>query len=347
MTETRHDTILLVGNPTSHSGKAAARIDKARELMNRKGVRHEFRSTLPDGGTVDMVRKAVDDDGFGTVVYMGGDGTFYEVATGICLSHNPSAVKMGMLPSGTANDQGKSFGISSSPSALEENIDIITAGNIEYLDVGQIEALNDRQETMSTDFFFDSIGWGLSAAILAFRNRELKLVKKMPVWREMYRDQAIYVRAAMHEIGMKWLTRDRFNAELEVDGKTIQLDYLSDLTISNTLVYAGEWIVDPTAKSDDGLVEIAPFKGLRDWTSKLIIHHKKNAITQEKLEKLGLTHAPVLRGRNIDLHILRPNVDERLPAQRDGEEFIVADHYRINVLPRLLRLIVPNNFHWI
>ncbi|MBN2530300.1 MAG: hypothetical protein JXR76_28180 [Deltaproteobacteria bacterium] len=339
--------LLLVGNPTSRTGKAARRFELVSEIMAQKGIAHEFRSTLPDGKTVQLVRDAIDREGFDTVVYMGGDGTFYEVATGICTSRSPQNIRLGMLPSGTANDQGKSFGISSEEKALPENIDIILEGHTESLDVGEVTALDVDGQSLSTDFFFDSLGWGLSAAILAFRNRELKLVRKMPLWREMYRDQAVYVRAAMHELALHWATRDRFAAEIEVDGWVHRFDRLSDIVVSNTMVYAGEWIVDSRSSASDGVLELAPFSGLRDWTSKLIVQHKKTLITEEMLNKIGVSHTPNLKGKQFRIHLLRPAVDKRLPAQRDGEEFVAADDYFVRVIPRLLTVIVPKNFHWI
>ncbi len=339
--------LLLVGNPTSHSGKAARRIQIARDLLDRKGIPHLFHPTLPGGRTVNMVRDAIDEEGFRTLVYMGGDGTFYEVATGIVTSHCPGCVRMGMLPSGTANDQGKSFGISSDEEALPQNIDIILKGHTTPLDVGQVTAFDDSGAVLSTDYFFDSLGWGLSAAILAVRNKDKETVERLPVIRDMYRDQAVYVRAAIQEFAMNWLTGDRFSAEIEVDGVTHFCDHLSDLIISNTLIYAGEWIVDPDASASDGMVEIAPFRGLRDWTSKIILRHRKVPVREEMLNRIGISHAPHFKGAHARIQILRPQVDRRLPAQRDGEEFVLADHYTIDVLPRLLSLIVPKNFQWV
>ncbi|MDD5307928.1 MAG: acylglycerol kinase family protein, partial [Deltaproteobacteria bacterium] len=168
---------LLVGNPTSHGGKAALRIDEAGRLMDEFGLAHEFRSTLPGGGTVEMVRRAVLEEGYRTVVYLGGDGTFSEVAKGICASGIPGKIRIGMLPSGTANDQGKSFGISSAAKDLRRNVEIIAKNHVTQLDVGEICVFSDAGVVMRRDLFFDSVGWGLSAAILAFRNRELEMVR--------------------------------------------------------------------------------------------------------------------------------------------------------------------------
>ncbi len=339
--------LLLVGNPTSRSGKAALRIETAREILLKHGIVHEFRPTLPNAGTVDMVARAVTEEGIKTVVYLGGDGTFNEVAKGICKAGKSSHVQLGMLPSGTANDQGKSFGISVAKSALEKNVETIKAGHTTWLDVGEITAYYDGGTAMARDLFFDSMGCGLSASILAFRNREKDIVKKMPIWREMYRDQAVYVRAAVHKLAINWITRDRFSAEIIVDGRVHQFDSLSDLVISNTLLYAGEWIIDMEARHDDGMFEIVPFAGTRDWTSKLIVAHKKNPLTEDLLNKIGVSHTPNLKGKHIQVQILRPNKDKRLPAQLDGDEFPQSDHFEVVVHPKLLKIIVPKDHHWI
>jgi diacylglycerol kinase family enzyme len=339
--------ILLVGNPTSRSGKAAERIDEARAYMNELGLAHEFCATKPHGQTVDLVASAIIEGGFGTVVYLGGDGTFNEVSKGIYASGRADEVMLGMLPSGTANDQGKSFGVSSSRRDLRRNIEVIKAGYSTQLDIGEVTSFTDRGEVENQDLFFDSLGWGLSAAILAFRNRELQVVKKMPIWRDMYRDQAVYVRAAVREFALNWFTRDWFTAEITVDGETHMLDRLSDLVISNTALYAGDWIIDVECRHDDGKFEVAPFRGPSDWTSKLIVHHKKLPLTEDMLNRIGVSHTPHFKGSRIDIQILRPNKDKRLPAQLDGDEFPSADHFAVKVLPRRLRIIVPESYHWI
>jgi diacylglycerol kinase family enzyme len=345
-TEGGDKPILLFANPMSRGGRAARRIERARELMDSYGLNHVFRSTLPDGQTMELVSKSISQEGFRTLVYLGGDGTFNEVAKGICQSGNARSVRLGMLPSGTANDQGKSFGIRSSPRSLRRNIQIIAAGHTTTLDVGELTAMTDTGTVVRRDLFFDSMGWGLSAAILAFRNRELKILKKVPVVRDMYRDQMIYVRAAMRELALGWLTQDLFVAELTVDGQSHTLDNLTDLVI-NTIVYAGEWVVDPKSLHNDGRFEIVPFSGVRDWTSKLILYHKKSPITEEMLNKIGVSHTPSYRGSDIRLQLYRPNRDKSIPAQLDGEEFPPADRFEIQVHPQFLNIIVPKDFHWV
>src|SRR4051812_36047544 len=96
---------VLVANPTAQSGKAADWIRHARALLEEAKVGHRFVATEPDGATVELVREAIDRDGARVIIYMGGDGTFAEVAKGILGSAHAPEIAMGMLPTGTANDQ--------------------------------------------------------------------------------------------------------------------------------------------------------------------------------------------------------------------------------------------------
>ncbi len=335
------DTILLVGNPSSRGGKAAKRIARARAIMFRLGLAHVFKPTLPHRETVEMVAKSITEEGFRTLVYLGGDGTFYEVACGICQSGLASEVRLGMLPSGTANDQGKSFGLSSLPRDLEANVRTIAAGHTTKLDVGEVTAYADNGLALRRDLFFDSMDWGLSASILQQRNRDVELTKDVPVIKHMYRDHVVYVRAALQEAAIRLVSRDRFSADVTVDGKAHTFHNLTDLMIKNTLIMAGDWIIDPTSRPDDGKMEVAPFYGIGDWTQRVILNHKKFPLKEDTRNRMGLPPREVFKGSEISVQLLRPTRDESLPVQIDGEEFLSANNFKIKVHPQMLTLLVP------
>src|SRR5688572_14004558 len=110
--------VLLVANPSSQSGRSAARIERARHLLTQRGLPHRFLATAPGGATVGLVQGALADSAIHTVVEMGGDGTFAEVAKGLLASQRKD-VRLAILPTGTANDQGKSFGLDADDGAME------------------------------------------------------------------------------------------------------------------------------------------------------------------------------------------------------------------------------------
>jgi diacylglycerol kinase family enzyme len=331
-------THLVVGNPTAQSGRNQERIDQALALMKDAGIAADLLPTLPGRRTIAAVRAALDAGAYRTVIAMGGDGTFREVAAGLYTSTRREDVAMGMLPTGTANDQGKSFGLDSAEDALARNVEVIRAAHETRLDVG---IYRPGDASAAPDYFFDSCGWGLSARVLAQRNKDRALVETLGPLKELYRDQAVYAGAFLKEFLESYVIDDKLRVVATLDGQRIELEGLTDLIVMNTRVYAGAWVFDPTSRHDDGIFELVPFVGKRDWASKAIRDLVAVPLNQEMLEELGLEHSKPLRASSMDLEIFDPEGGAPLATQLDGEEWPANPRVRIEVVPRGIRLIVP------
>jgi hypothetical protein len=61
----------------------------------------------------------------------------------------------------------------------------------------------------------------------------------------------------------------------------------------------------------------------------------------EVLNLLGIEHSDPIPGARFALTIVSPGADRWPSAQIDGEELLGGEKYRIDVLPRSLRLVVP------
>jgi diacylglycerol kinase family enzyme len=333
----RGQPAVLFANPTAASGKAADWIRHARALLDEVNVPHKFIPTEPEGRTIDRVREVIDQDGVRVVIYMGGDGTFAEVAKGLLASQHASEAVMGMLPTGTANDQGKSFGLAAGPSSLERNVRVIAAGEVVGCDVGRLVVERGHKE-IHRDLFFDSFSVGLGAACLETRNRDRERVGRIPGLGAIYRDQLVYAGAVLQRFVESYVVDIKFDLEAVIDGTVHAWDNLLDVIIKNTKIFGGEWIFDPRAESDDGQFELVPIAGRRDFGTKLFGTLRRSPVGVEDLSMLGFEHAPAVAGSSFRLEI-RANP---LPsAQIDGEELPAGDHYRVEVDPRALRLIVP------
>jgi len=332
------NTHLVVGNPTAQSGKNQERIDRALALMKDAGIAAELLPTLPDGKTIEAVRAALDASTYQVVIAMGGDGTFREVAAGLYTSQRRNDVALGMLPTGTANDQGRSFGLQADPSELARNIDVIRAGHETRLDVGIYRA---GGASAAPDYFFDSCGWGLSARVLAQRNKDRAIVENLGPLKELYRDQAVYAGAFLRTFLESYVINDKFRVVATLDGQRVELDGLTDLIVKNTRVYAGAWVFDETAHHDDGIFELVPFVGKNDWVSKAIRDLEVVPLNEDMLQELGLEHSKTLRASTMDLEIIVPEGGAPLATQLDGEEWPANPRVQIEVAQRGLRLIVP------
>ncbi len=330
--------VLLVGNPTAQSRKNQARIDTALSVFTKLGVSASLLPTLPGGRTIGAVRDALDGaSNYDVVVAMGGDGTFREVAAGLYMSRARERVALGMLPTGTANDQGKSFGLSALPEALEQNVSVVVHGARTSLDVGCYRA----SAAAEPEYFFDSAGWGLSARVLAQRNRDRAAVDELGPLKEVYRDHAVYAGAFLKTLVESAFTEDRFDVHAVLDGRELHLSGLTDLVVKNTRIYAGAWVLDKTSRPDDGAFELVPFRGKLDWASKAIVDLDGNPVTEELLNQVGIEHSKPIRASRFELTFLEPTGGAPLAAQLDGEEWALSLACSIEVVARAITLVVP------
>ena len=335
---------LLVANPTAQSGKNAGRIAAARALLDAHALPHDFVATAPAGGTVAVVKAALDAAPFHAAIYMGGDGTFAEVAKGILGSARAADVRLAMLPTGTANDQGKSFGLEADEAALPRNVAVIAADHEAWLDVGRLRAVDASGALVREDLFFDSAGWGISPRVLSLRNEDRRAIAEIPIVRDVYRDHLVYAGALLRTFLESYVEDDKFDVRVTADSATIQWDGLSDLIVKGTRVYGGMWVFDPDSRHDDGKFEIVPFVGKRDWVSKALVHLDPTTTTSEALSMVGVTHSEGTSASAITLEFRTRDGALPLAAQIDGEEFPATARVEIRVLPRAIRLIVPAQF---
>lgn len=329
---------LLVGNPTAQSGRNAERIEEARAVLDRFGLRHDFLATRPSGLTVQDVSRALRGGAYRVVISMGGDGTFAEVAKGLLSSGTD--VPMGLLPTGTANDQGRSFGLSSHRDEIERNVATIAAGHVAPCDAGRVTAYDLMDASLGTNWFFDSIGWGISARTLRMRNEDRQLVAGVPILREVYRDQLVYAGALLRAFLASYIEEQKFEVDVRMeDGRTLFLDGLTDLVIKNTRIYAGAWVLDPTSSPEDGEMELVPFRGRQEWIARAVATLDGLPVKPpvETVKELS----PVTRARRFQLRIHDRPLGEPVEAQLDGEEWLTAARWDVEVVRHAIRLITP------
>ena len=336
-------THLLVSNPTAQSGKNEERIARAQEYFRAKGVAVDVLATLPERRTIAAVTEAIARGNYQVIVAMGGDGTFREVAAGICDSGRREEVALGMLPTGTANDQGKSFGLEALPESLERNVEVICEGHETRLDAGLLEQGSAPGDLRHRARFFDSAGFGFSARVLAQRNEDRKVVETLGPVKEIYRDHAVYAGAFIKTFLDSYVTNDKFNVRATLDGRVVELEGLTDLIAKGTRIYAGAWVFDETSRHDDGAFELIPFFGKLDWTSKAIVDLEANPLTEAMLNQVGIEHSKSMRASCMELSFASPEGGVALAAQIDGEEWPFFPCARITVEKQALRLVVPRS----
>jgi diacylglycerol kinase family enzyme len=244
-----------------------------------------------------------------------------------------------MLPTGTANDQGKSFGLAAGAGALARNVAVIAAGETVGCDVGRL-VIERGDKAIHRDLFFDSFSVGLGAASLETRNRDRERVGRIPGLGALYRDQLVYAGAVLQRFVESYVVDIKFDIDAVIDGTVHHFENVLDIIVKNTKIFGGEWIFDSRAESDDGRFELVPVTGRRDFGTKLLGSLRRSPFGVDDLQALGFSHAPPISGARFELTVR----GAPLPAaQCDGEELPAGERYRIEAVPRALRLIVPRD----
>jgi len=287
----------LVANATAGRGKASNTIDNVMQALNHKGIEYEIGLTKYPKHGIELSRLA-SQNGYGTIVAIGGDGTINEVANGIMLSQKK--VKMGIIPEGGGNDFAKMFSI---PRNVHAAVNLLQHGHSHKIDVGKF----------NSTYFVNVLGIGLDAVVakLAAANTNLNgLARYMWALFKALKTLDYY------QLQIK-------TAELEETRKLLLL------SIGNGQFCGGGFRLTPTAKADDGKLNICAVDAL---SRAKIIKFLPKAI---KGKHLGLPVVECFHASQIQISSEFP-----IPLYYDGE--VVSKPLKkitIELLPQALELV--------
>jgi diacylglycerol kinase (ATP) len=286
---------LLLINPKSRNGNASK--DKAIDILKRAGweLIHPEESTKGDFAA--CVRYHCDK--IDCVIVGGGDGSMRAALAGVI----ETALPMGILPLGTANNLAKNLDI---PFDLEKSCGIIATGFTRAVDVASVNGV----------YFFNVSGLGLSTQINKKVPHDLK--KK---WGPL-----AYAIAAL-----KVMTRTRpFRATIEIDGKTTHVRTLQ-ITVCNGRHYGAGLQISDEATIDDGWLDLVSLELDRWWRGlKLLPAMIKGKHDLKKGFRVG-------QGKEITIITRHP-----MALDTDGDITAVTPaHFRI--LPGAVKIFAPPN----
>ncbi len=140
----------LIANPISGSGNGKIYLERAKQILDAKGVDYTIKVTEYPGHATALAKEAVD-AAFDVIVAVGGDGTLRETAMSVI--HTDRV--LGLLPCGTGNDYARPLGIPTEPEAA---IDILLGGENRVVDAGEANGT----------VFFNIAGFGFDVDVLDY-----------------------------------------------------------------------------------------------------------------------------------------------------------------------------------
>ena len=160
-------TAKVILNPYAGRWTAAKRQTEVESALREAGIDYELAVTEhPGHGTV--LAAQASRDGFSPIIAAGGDGSISEVVNGIVNELEEQDANelppFGILPLGSANDLVVNLGL---PTEIAEAAQVIGAGNIQLMDLGQVSFGNN----LRTRVFDNNSAIGLEPSITLIQER--------------------------------------------------------------------------------------------------------------------------------------------------------------------------------
>ncbi len=219
---------------------AVNKIKKWREIRTyliEKGVAYDYIQS-EDYGSVERLARMLADNGYETVVVVGGDGAIQDALNGIMASENRANVALGIIPNGIANDFAGYWGISSSD--YKKAVDCIIAGRRLNIDIGCCTYSTEDGEQKR--YFANVVNIGLSAKIVEIANKKVCAP---------YAKYISYIRSFI----LLLLHRHSYRMKMRLNNQTVDEEFMM-LCIGNASGYG----MTPSAVPYNGFMDVSAIK---------------------------------------------------------------------------------------
>jgi len=301
--------IVLIFNPMADRGRSGQKASDLRAMVDELGGA-EWRGTEYPAHATAIAATAAD-EGYSTVVAMGGDGTVHEVINGLMRIPAERRPRLGIVPIGSGNDFAGG-------NHLAETTDL--AGAVRRVFGGQerrVDVAVIRDGAGRSEYFDNTAGIGFDAAV-NINSRKVRLVHGF----------MMYLTATLQTIAMNF---DAPHLRVTHDAGTLDKPIMM-LTVGNGPREGGGFITTPGSKVDDGCLEFVYV----------------DQVSQLRMLALLPKFTSATHLGEKDVHLVRTSKltiesDRALPIHIDGELFAPYEanvrHVEIEVVPGAIRLM--------
>lgn len=298
---------VVIINPESRNGKTRNLEEVIKSALSE--VHPKIHQTSFPGHATKIARLAVEQKA-DLIIAAGGDGTINEVINVIAKKD----IALGIIPLGTANDLASLYNL---PSDVNEACKIIQNQNIKEIDLISVNG----------KYYATAGGLGFACDVVNFAN----IIKRLgSVGRALSKTlgSKLYIFAVIAVL----ITRVRYNKSLIINygDNRVAINALS--LMFNNQAFLGKNIkMSPGAVNDDGLFDICL---INSYISRLKIIHLLAKIL--KGTHVFLPSVKIMKADSIAIKSEMP-----IPFFGDGEVFRQDTEFNIRLIPKALKLIVP------
>jgi diacylglycerol kinase family enzyme len=152
----------VIYNPKAGTRKVQKRWKQIKEYMDSRGVTYDY--VQSEGfGSVERLAGILANNGYRTIVVVGGDGALNDAINGIMHANieYKNEIALGIIPNGIGNDFANYWGMNTD---YKEAVDTLIAGRRRKIDVGTCSYFDGEKKI--TRYFLNAINIGLGARIV-------------------------------------------------------------------------------------------------------------------------------------------------------------------------------------
>ena len=300
----------IIYSPKSGVVRPMKRWKEIREYLVSKGVEYDYLES-ENYGSAERQARMFADNGYETIVVVGGDGVLQDALNGVLSSQRAANISLGIIPNGIANDYASYWGLKSDD--YRTAIDYIIARRVRKVDVGCCSFATENGEEKR--YFLNAVNIGLSAHIVEMANRR----------------QPLFPKLTYHITGLFYMLfhRRSFGMRFSLNCQTVDARFMM-LCIGNSVGYG----LTPSSVPYNGWLDVSAIRkpklfGLLEGLMMLV--HRRI-----------LNYALVTPFRTSEIHL------ESLggaPVAIDGKIFHHSEPMTVTVNPEMLNLIIPSKIN--
>ena len=300
----------IIYNPKAGSRKTQKKWNEIRSYMESRGVLFDYLQS--EGyGSVERLARMLANNGYRTIVIVGGDGAINDAINGIMTSSasDKDQIALGIIPNGIGNDFASYWGLEKDN--YKEAVDWIINRRLRKIDVGRVSY--NEGDLRKTRYFINAMYVGLGARFVWISNGTRRF------W------------------GMQWLSylssmflllfeRMLYRIDMKINGEHIQ-DTVMTVCIGSARGYG----LTPSA---------VPYNG---WLDVSVVHRPE---LLQLIKGLWL----LVNGRLLNLKVVKPYRTHKVKILRvqnaaislDGRQLYYDESsLDVRILPEALTLIIP------
>lgn len=295
--------------PMAGARKRHKRWLQIKEVLDRKGVQYDYIQS-EDYGSVERLARMLVDNGYKTIVIVGGDRAVNEAVNGIMTSsvEQLDTVSLAIIANGVGNDFANFWGLGVDD--YKKAIDCILEGHRRKIDIGYCSFQDG--DKMVRRYFLMAVNVGLGA----------KAIEISDFCKEFWgKTNPMY----LFSMGRLFVERNQYKMHLRVNEESVN-EKIMTLCVGNSRGYG----LTPSA---------VPYNG---WLDVSVVHRPKFWQMMRGLKLL-------MKGRLLNHEMLRPYRTKKVVIYDTQNASICVDGKKLNyntpleisLMPEYLNFIVP------